>query len=248
LSCERLREHRRIWERKPVLGEVYAVWFEALLGALPDGGRVLEAGAGPGFFSDYARSRKPGVRWMVTDVVETPWNDVVADALRLPFRTGSFEAVTAVDLIHHLSRPASFFTEVARVLAPGGRLAVVEPWVTPLSYPVYGWLHQEGCHIRVDPWNPFGIERGAAKDAFEGDSGVVWRMLRDTPAGRWGSLGFRPPKATILNGFAYLLTLGFRDRSLLPRWLAPFLLRLDRWAAPLACLVGMRVLTVWERA
>ena len=247
MSCERLREHRRIWEQKPVLRDVYAVWFDALLAALPAAGRVLEAGAGPGFFSDYARDHRPGLRWLSTDVVETPWNDVVADGLRLPFRNGTFEALAAVDLIHHLARPASFFGEAARVLAPGGRLAAVEPWVTPLSYPVYKWLHQEGCHIRVDPWNPFGIEPGAGKGAFDGDSGVVWRMLRDTPDARWESLGFRPPRSTILTGFAYLLTLGFRDLSLLPRRLAPLLLGLDRWAAPAAGFVGMRVLTVWER-
>ena len=247
MSCERLRDHRRIWERKPVLAEVYAVWFEALLAALPAGGRVLEAGAGPGFFSEYARTRKPGLRWVSMDLVETPWNDVVADGLRLPFRNGSFDAMAAIDLVHHLALPASFFTETARVLAPGGRLAVIEPWVTPLSYPVYKWLHQEGCHIRVDPWNPFATADGAPKDAFDGDSGVVWRMVRDTPASRWGTLGFRPPRVTILNGFAYLLSLGFRDSSLLPRPLAPALLGLDRWTARLAPLLGLRVLAVWDR-
>src|SRR5262249_43760289 len=49
VSRERLAEQRRLWERKPVLAEIYAVWFEALLAGLPERGRVLEVGAGPGF-------------------------------------------------------------------------------------------------------------------------------------------------------------------------------------------------------
>src|ERR1044071_3153921 len=53
-------EHRSIWKGKPVLADIYAVWFDALLDTLgPSRRRVLELGAGPGFFSEYARARRP---------------------------------------------------------------------------------------------------------------------------------------------------------------------------------------------
>ena len=55
----RLAEHRRIWQSKPVLSRVYAVWFDALLASLPPRPRVVEVGAGPGFLSDHARRRAP---------------------------------------------------------------------------------------------------------------------------------------------------------------------------------------------
>src|SRR5262249_52958182 len=143
----------------------------------------------------------------------------------LPFLESTFDAVLGVDLIHHLARPAAFFTEGARVLKPGGEMAFVEPWVTVFSFPIYRWLHQEGCRLSLDPWNPFGDAPG--KDAFEGDGAVMWRLVRTTAASRWRELGLDPPRSATLNGFAYLLSLGFKPASLLPAFLLPTLLRFD---------------------
>jgi SAM-dependent methyltransferase len=243
----RLAEHRRIWEGKPVLSRVYAVWFDALLASLAPGSRVVEVGAGPGFLSGHARRRAPGLPWVATDVLETPWNDVVADGLRLPFRPRAFDAVVGLDLVHHLARPAAFFAEAARVLRPGGRIAVIEPWVSALSYPIYRWLHHETCTLGVDPWNPFGHRETEGKDPFQGDAAVLWRLVRATAPQRWRELGFEPPVVTRLNGFAYLLSLGFRKGSLLPGPLAAALIGADRALRPLARYAGMRALAVWER-
>jgi SAM-dependent methyltransferase len=244
VSLEKLEEHRRLWSRKPVLGDVYAVWFESLVGALPTSGRVLEVGAGPGFLAEFARGRHAG-RWIATDVLEAPWNDLVADALRLPARDGTIDAVVGLDVVHHLAEPARFFEEAARVLAPGGRLAVVEPWITPFSYPIYRFLHQEGCDTTLDPWHPFG--NGSAKEAFDGDGGVFTGLLGSLPADGWSRFGLGPPRVTLINCFAYLLSLGFREGSLLPRAIAPLLLALDKSSGFLSRVFAMRALCVWER-
>jgi hypothetical protein len=125
---------------------------------------------------------------------------------------------------------------------------VVEPWVTPLSFPIYRWLHEEGCTLGLDPWDPFALKEGETKIAFEGDAAVVRRLVVTTSPQEWLSLGFRPPRLQILNGFAYLLSLGFKKGSLLPRRAAPILLRLDEGLKGAAPLLGMRALVVWERA
>jgi ubiquinone/menaquinone biosynthesis C-methylase UbiE len=51
----------------------------------------------------------------------------VADAMHLPFCDGSFDLVTANMVLEHLEEPDSVFTEVARVLAPGGHFVFVTP-------------------------------------------------------------------------------------------------------------------------
>jgi SAM-dependent methyltransferase len=244
VSRERLDEHRRTWARKPVLRAVYGPWFDALLEQAGPGARVLEVGAGPGFMAAHARERRPDLRWIATDIIAAPWNDVAADGARLPFANAAFDAVACLDLVHHLASPAGFFAEAARVLTPGGRLAAIEPWVSPLSYPIYRWAHEEGCDLGIDPWRPFGA---GPKEAFEGNGALAWRVVRAGGAEAWGRLGLGAPRVRRLNAFGYLLSLGFKPRSLLPSWLAPATRRVDRWTAPLASLTAMRALIVWER-
>jgi SAM-dependent methyltransferase len=248
MSREQLHWHRALWARKPVLSEVYSVWFEMLLEAAPAGGRVIEVGSGPGFLSAEARRRRPDLPWVATDLIPVPWNDVVADGHRLPFRDGCADAIVGLDVIHHLASPAAFFREAGRVLTPGGRLAFVEPWVSPLSFVVYRLFHQERCSIRLrDPWHPFAAKGDGVKDAFEGDAAILRALHRATSPERWRGLGFAPPEIRLLNAFAYLLSLGFREASFLPGRLVRSLVRFDESTSSLAGALALRALAVWRK-
>jgi SAM-dependent methyltransferase len=244
LSLDRLKEHRELWAGKPVLAEVYAVWFRQLASLASPGERVLEVGAGPGLFAEWVRANRPDLRWIAADLLPAPWNDLAADASAIPVRRGGVDQVVGMDVLHHLARPRDFFVEAARVTRPGGSLALIEPWVTPVSYPIYRYVHQEGCTLGIDPWDPFP---GAAKDAFDGDGALAWRIVRAAGAAEWERLGWQPPRVMTSNGFAYLLTLGFRPASLLPRALAGPMLRLDALLGALSRWTGMRALLVWRR-
>ena len=245
MSLERLHEHRRLWRSKPVLACVYAPWFASLLDATARGARVLEVGAGPGFLSEVVGDRRPDLRWIASDLHAAPWNALAADAGRLPLAAASVDAVVGLDVLHHLGAPGDFFREAARVLRPGGRLALVEPWITPFSWVIYRFFHQEDCRLGVDPWSPFPAH---GKDSFEGDAAVPWKIVGETKDARWRELGLSPPGLTRLNAFAYLLTLGFRPGSLLPAGLAGPIVALDRSAHPLARLTALRALLTWEKA
>lgn len=244
MSRDRLAEHRRLWRAKPVLARVYEPWFAILLEAAPRGARVLEVGAGPGFFRERAREARADLRWVASDLHPLAWNDLAADAGRLPLATQSVDCVLGLDVLHHLARPDGFFRETARVLRAGGRLALVEPWVSPFSWPIYRFLHQEGCRLGIDPWDPFP---GPGKDSFEGDAAVPWKLARDTNEARWHALGLLAPRVVRLNAFAYLLSLGFRPGSLLPAALAGAAMAIDRATRVLAPLVALRAALTWEK-
>ena len=59
---------------------------------------------------------------------------VAADALRLPFRDGAFDAVTVSFGLRNMNDTVAALTELRRVVRPGGRLVVCE-FATPVFGP-----------------------------------------------------------------------------------------------------------------
>ncbi len=96
--------------------------------------RVLEAGCGTGYFSHLLQQQRgwpvipmdlsaDGLRYARKMGIERP---VQADACKLPFASGAFDLVLSMDVLPHLERgaEADAFREMARVLVPGGLVAV----------------------------------------------------------------------------------------------------------------------------
>jgi SAM-dependent methyltransferase len=124
---------------EPFLFELHAAMLRRLeplfLRHIPRGGRVLDAGCGRSLFTeirpewpftivaadvdrDLIASRRdahPRVRWLV------------GEACPLPFRTASFDALFAGELIEHLPDARPAVAEFARVLRPGGTLILTTP-------------------------------------------------------------------------------------------------------------------------
>jgi SAM-dependent methyltransferase len=64
----------------------------------------------------------------------------VADALSLPFPSGSFDVVCAYQFLEHSPKPEQTLAEFLRVLKPGGVVCVVGPNLVALSPIVQGLL------------------------------------------------------------------------------------------------------------
>lgn len=58
--------------------------------------------------------------------------DVFGDGNRLPFRDAAFDTVLCTEVLEHLPSPERCIAEIARVLAPGGRLLLTVPFCQPL--------------------------------------------------------------------------------------------------------------------
>jgi SAM-dependent methyltransferase len=243
---EQLLRHRRVWEQKPILRRVYNdEFFARLLASRKPSGVSVEVGAGPGFFKQFA----PDI--LSTDLIWCPWLDAIADAQQLPFRNSSVANVFGLDMLHHLATPMSFLREVSRVLIPGGRLILIEPWITPFSYFVFRFLHQERCDLSETP----GLSNasGAAPDkmAFDGNQAIPYLLFG--PRHRSETLNALPEFKLVTVEhfclFAYLLSGGFKPMNLLPEFLYPFVSKVERATSPLwRRVAALRVLLVLEKS
>lgn len=231
-----LLRHRAIWAARPELREVYGEFFRRLLIEVADRGPILEVGAGPGFLKESSR------RVISTDVVPSPWIDGRCDATRLPFRTGSLGGIVALDVIHHLPRPLEFLKEAGRVLGEGGRLAAIEPWISPASWWMYRWFHHEDCSLPRDLDRPF---EGEGKEAMVGNCALPYALVKAHPLG-YGEL--RAVRREPFLALPYLSTLGFRRERPMPRLCLSIARAMERALGPARRVAATRILLVWERA
>jgi SAM-dependent methyltransferase len=122
------------------------------------GTRVLDLATGPGCLA--ARAADRGACVVAVDIDESmvelarrrhPKLDVRrADAQALPFEDGSFDAVVANFLVHHLRSAPDAIAEFTRVLAPGGVVAL-SAWDVPARTRFVGVLLEAiaGCGVRA---------------------------------------------------------------------------------------------------
>lgn len=147
----------------------------AAAGAAP-GGIAADIGAGSGFLTEALLAA--GLRVVAVDRSERMLEALRkrlgapaglelrrGDAGALPLESGSCDAVFANMYVHHVERPAGALAEMARLLRPGGRLAV-----TDLEAHDHEWLREE----HHDRWLGFDTEAfaGWLRDAGLQDARV----------------------------------------------------------------------------
>ncbi|HNV11844.1 MAG TPA: class I SAM-dependent methyltransferase [Propionibacteriaceae bacterium] len=87
---------------------------------------------------------------------EGPW--VVGDGRALPFADNSVDAVTSTLGLAVIHPTHEFLDEVARVLKPGGLLAVMTPTVRPLNFKDIATATILAQHLRTPPQWPVPLE------------------------------------------------------------------------------------------
>lgn len=138
---------KRIIKEKPFLQNIYEEWYSTVKTLIPElNGKVLEIGAGAGF----AKEVIPGL--LTSDVLSVSGHDLVCDAAKLPVCESSLKAVIMFNVFHHIIDPVTFLDEASRCVQPGGRIIMIEPWVSPWSRFIYSNFHHEPFNPEQSSW------------------------------------------------------------------------------------------------
>lgn len=241
MSDQVLREHQIVWQEKPALRAIYTDYYRRIVAHCRPGA-TLEIGGGTGNLKAFASDV------VCTDIVPLPWLDAAADAQALPFAPGAFANIVAVDVLHHIERPVRFLEEAARVLHPGGRLILVEPAITPLSWIFYTLFHPEPVRMNADPleegrgdpgWKPFDANQAIPTLLFGRDHERLQRRFPNLRVAHFERLSL----------FAYPLSGGFRSWGLIPSTAVAPVLRLEGVLMPLlGWFAAFRLFAVLEKS
>ncbi len=203
------------------------------LRTLPPGSTILEIGAGTGFDAEQLRGAyvltlsdvsPETLNRLAEQFADPKITYVAADGSCLPFGPNSFDAAYMVATLHHLPSPQQGVEECARVLSPGGLLAIGMEPNTLYFGPIKRF---RGLLCSLTHMKP---EEGSHADAeMEGFS--YRELVSFFPRATWEDVAIRP--AWLLAGFWHYGAEGIfrafrlKKRLTLPRFCEQALVWLD---------------------
>ncbi len=159
-----------------------------------------------------------------TDVVDSAHLDGVLDATELDLPDQSIDGLFLQNTFHHVPDPAAFFNEAHRVLRPGGRIVMVDPYYNFLSRTLYKRL------FATESFDMHGTWRDASEHAMIGANQALTYIVfvRDQALFKEEN-----PKLKVIetrplrSGLRYLLTGGLNFRRIAPLGLFPFIAKIE---------------------
>ncbi len=202
----------RIVRRYDLLNRIMSLGMDAgwrraaAAAAQPSGARVLDVGAGTGDLTlelcrrgaarvvaaDFSRAMLLAGRAKARAKGRPDIPFLEADALRLPFASGSFDAVTNAFVLRNFADLRAGLAEMARVLKPGGRLVCLDmthPKPGPFAFlyriyfgrllpPIAGFISGDRAAYRYLPQSLEGHPTADELAAMLRDAGLTSVIVR----------------------------------------------------------------------
>lgn len=235
-------ENEKHWQRKPILKTIYRGFHEDIakhLSAL-EASLVVELGSGIGNIKDVIPNA------LRTDLFPNPWLDQTENAYKLSFGNNTVSDLILFDVFHHLRYPGTALSEFWRVLRPGGRVLVFDPYISLLGLLIYGVMHHEpiGWHDKIiwnspEDWSPDQADYYAAQGNA---TRVFYSRITEPKFEQWKIITRQRSSA-----FSYVASGGYSGPQLYPDRFYPQICSIESVLDKVPQLFGTRILVVLEK-
>lgn len=241
LHKDLIDKNQRLWHRKPLLKTVYSDLYRNMQAYLSmAAGKKVELGSGMGTIHEVMPD------FLRTDLFPYPWLDQVENAYHLTFDDSSISNLLMVDVFHHLRYPGNALREFYRVLAPKGRVILMEPGLGLLGRVIYEWMHIENVGSPKDisweapaNWSPDDMDYYAA----QGNATWIFeRGLFKDKLGQWNVIEVKQ-----ITALAYAASGGYSGPQLYPTSAYPLLKSMESFLQRFPKLFTTRLLVVLEK-
>lgn len=219
----RIRKDFSIFESKRVLKEVVfemQTTMYSLCKSGNGGSTILEIGAG----ALPMKLSHPNV--VATDIVLSENIDKILDATSMELENNSIDGLILQNTFHHIPDPSRFFSECYRVLKPGGRVVILDPYHNVFSKFVYPKLFATEKYDLTGTWNE------ASSHAMVGANQALSYIVfsRDLNLFKMNNPSLRVVSTQpVSQGLRYFASGGLNFRQILPSPVFPILRRLEQF-------------------
>lgn len=239
---QEILRNQACWQKKPVLQKIYRDFYTQIakyLSGLSDA-KVVELGSGIGNIKEIIPN------CLRTDLFPNPWLDQTENAYRLSFGDKTVSDLILFDVFHHLRYPGTALKEFERVLRPGGRIIIFDPFISFFGRIIYGCFHSEaigwGDEIiwnAPENWDTKQIDYYAAQGNA---TRIFFGSQFQTLLQNWNIVTqFR------LAAFSYVASGGYSGPQIYPDGLYPLARSFDRILDFLPAVFATRVLVVLQK-
>ena len=124
---------------------------------------------------------------------------------------------------------------------------MLEPYISPFSYIIYNYFHQEDVDFKIDVWNR-RIASNNKKAAFDGNSAIPTIMFsKEIKKFQKEFPDLKVIKKELLTFILYPLSGGFDRKSVVPAGIVKYISFIEKILRPFGFIFAFRTFVVLEK-